>query len=62
MDAVLAQVIQNLANKGVTPPVLVSGNIEVTEEDRRRMREALMRWKDRVPVYEWLVKQEKLYG
>jgi len=62
MDAVLAQVIQNLANRGVTPPVLVSGNIEVTEEDRRKMREALMRWKDRVPVYEWLVKQEKLYG
>lgn len=62
INAVIAQVILNLVDKGVTPPVLISGNIEVTDEDRKRMLDAMMRWKDRMPVYEWLHKYEKLYG
>jgi len=62
INAVIAQVILNLVDKGVTPPVLISGNIEVTDEDRKRMLDAMMRWKNRMPVYEWLHKYEKLYG
>jgi len=62
INAVVAQVIQNLIDKGVTPPVLISGNVEVTDEGRKRMLDAMMNWKDRTPIYEWLHRYEKLYG
>lgn len=59
INAVLAQVVQNLINKGVVPPVLIGGNMEITDKNRKRIRRAIMKWKHRLPVYEWLYRHEK---
>jgi uncharacterized phosphosugar-binding protein len=47
VNAVLAQVMQNMISKGVLPPVAISGNIEISREERDKMLRALDRWKHR---------------
>jgi len=62
INAVIAKVVQNLIQKGVTPPVGISANIEVSRKDAQKMLNSMERWKNRVPVIIWLSRLKKMFG
>ena len=62
INAVVAQVVQNMIQRGVTPPVGLSGNIEVGREDAQKMLNNIERWKNRVSVIIWLSRLKKMFG